>query len=651
MNQKLGFEIMPFELPLEFEGELFEEENERSRLRPPSRPASFRPRYPAGKRPGRSPGSSPVRPRKPPVKRPSPGGFRPRRPWAIIREPYALVSEPYPGGTEAGSERVRWLQDSLNRIMGLRLMVTGIMGPETRSAIRSFQKQKGLPVTGFVGPDTEKALLDAQHSAAAPPAEPAQDQGEIYQFETLDLESPSTMPTLRQGSRGPSVVDLQRRLAKAGFSPGTADGVFGARTGAAVKSFQRSRSLTADGVVGPQTWRSLYALPGGGARPNPIPAPSANRWILPANVRAAGEAQSVRYDSPPAWDNGRNCAGPFTQGAAELRRYILDNFRGVSGIGGYNCRYNSAQPTQTSVHGIGRALDIMIPTVGGRANSAVGDPIANWLILNAAALGIQYLIWNRVSWGGSRRAPKDRSYTGPNPHIDHIHVELNNDGAQRKTAWFRSSQAGAGIPYTGRPAPAPRASAGEPQVTVSSNARVSANAVRVLKDILRAAGLSRATITSGRRTAADQARIMYELIEQRGAGYAKNLYGSSGDKVIDVYSAQKSAGKSATAIKQAMVNKINELGCYNISHHCSDTHDVIDVAPSSIANQTAFRLALDVALKKGAIAKYIPPPADPAFHIEILLSSAANELMPEILRSPPLPLDAFVSRQERFEIN
>jgi len=188
-------------------------------------------------------------------------------------------------------------------------------------------------------------------------------------------------------------------------------------------------------------------------------------------------------------------------------------------------------------------------------------------------------------------------------------------------------------------------------VTINANALVSENAVRVLKDILRAAGLSRATITSGRRTAHDQARIMYDLIEHKGVSYAKNLYGSSGDKVIDVYSAQKAAGKSATAIKQAIESKINELGCSNVSHHCSDTHDVIDVAPSSIADQTAFRLALDAALNNGTIDKYIPPPQDPAFHIEIILSPTASEIMSRILRSPPLPLDVFLRRGVQFEMD
>lgn len=250
-------------------------------------------------------------------------------------------------------------------------------------------------------------------------------------------------PTLRRGSRGAAVSDLQRRLEAAGFDPGPVDGIFGSRTRAAVIRFQRARSLTVDGIVGPQTWGALLnEVPGG---PAPPPPASAQHWTLPASIRAAGDAQYVRYDDAPVWNDGRNCSGPrtcggsagFTPGAAELRRHILATFRGVRSIGGYCCRRNTASSSKTSVHGVGRALDIMIPTVGRfKANSSVGDPIANWLVRNAAAIGVQYVIWNRTQWSGHRSRPKDRAYTGASPHTDHIHAELNTDGANRRTPWF-----------------------------------------------------------------------------------------------------------------------------------------------------------------------------------------------------------------------
>ena len=102
--------------------------------------------------------------------------------------------------------------------------------------------------------------------------------------------------------------------------------------------------------------------------------------------------------------------------------------------------------------------------------------------------------------------------------------------------------------------------------------------------------------------------------------YAKDLYGSNGDRVIDEYVAAKAAGRSATEIKRAMQTRIRQLGCQNVSHHCSDSYDVFDVAPSSITDSAAFRRALDRAVSASTIKMYLSPPEDPAFHIEIALA-------------------------------
>jgi peptidoglycan hydrolase-like protein with peptidoglycan-binding domain len=56
---------------------------------------------------------------------------------------------------------IKWVQQSLNQIMGLRLAVDGNLGPRTRSAIRSFQEKNGLSPDGVVGERTEAALKAA----------------------------------------------------------------------------------------------------------------------------------------------------------------------------------------------------------------------------------------------------------------------------------------------------------------------------------------------------------------------------------------------------------------------------------------------------------------------------------------------------------
>ena len=64
-------------------------------------------------------------------------------------------------------------------------------------------------------------------------------------------------PLIRQGSRGVYVLIVQDDLNTLGFRTGGLDGVFGAQTRNAVMSYQRSRGLTVDGIVGCNTWLSL----------------------------------------------------------------------------------------------------------------------------------------------------------------------------------------------------------------------------------------------------------------------------------------------------------------------------------------------------------------------------------------------------------
>jgi lysozyme family protein len=80
--------------------------------------------------------------------------------------------------------------------------------------------------------------------------------------------------TLRRGARGEAVILLQTKL---GIK---ADGGFGPKTEASVRSFQRAGGLVPDGIVGPKTWAALGQYSPDGARrrhnchgcpPNPAP--------------------------------------------------------------------------------------------------------------------------------------------------------------------------------------------------------------------------------------------------------------------------------------------------------------------------------------------------------------------------------------------
>lgn len=76
----------------------------------------------------------------------------------------------------------------------------------------------------------------------------------------LSRDNLNNYPLLRSGSQGNFVYLLQFILNQYGYNL-TVDGIFGSRTLNAVRDFQRNNSLSVDGLVGTNTWRTLLNLP------------------------------------------------------------------------------------------------------------------------------------------------------------------------------------------------------------------------------------------------------------------------------------------------------------------------------------------------------------------------------------------------------
>ena len=141
----------------------------------------------------------------------------------------------------------------------------------------------------------------------------------------------------------------------------------------------------------------------------------------------------------------------------------------------------------------------------------------------------------------------------------------------------------------------------------------------VLIDIMRKAGVQSILITSTARTPADQARIMYENIERYGVAHQKLLYSKYGDQVIDEYSKYKSKKHHKQFIISMMQAKIIALDPSKVSNHVADPMklNVIDIAPSSIV-PSLRALFVDAVQGETRVTKYLGPPSDPAYHLEIL---------------------------------
>ncbi len=79
----------------------------------------------------------------------------------------------------------------------------------------------------------------------------------ILSFALVQTPSVADAATLKQGSQGDLVKTVQQKLIRWGYLKGTADGIFGAKTKAAVIAFQKKNGLTADGVIGTRTAQAL----------------------------------------------------------------------------------------------------------------------------------------------------------------------------------------------------------------------------------------------------------------------------------------------------------------------------------------------------------------------------------------------------------
>ena len=110
--------------------------------------------------------------------------------------------------------------------------------------------------------------------------------------------APSNAHPVGEGEKGKRVSDLQSRLNALGFKPPLkVDGIFGPKTLAAVKAFQRSHHLKPDGLVGPKTTAALRAK---APAKHPAKAPAKPPAKPAAKAVAAKEALAKTAAAAPA---------------------------------------------------------------------------------------------------------------------------------------------------------------------------------------------------------------------------------------------------------------------------------------------------------------------------------------------------------------
>jgi len=130
------------------------------------------------------------------------------------------------GDTYKYNSKVEELQRVLRDVSYNPGSADGKMGHRTRSAVKVFQKDRGLKVSGYVDKKTWKELNRVYREA-------------VLSFEKSDVKQ------------------IQAALENAGFDPGPIDGKLGSRTKRAIKEFQKLKGLTQNGEVDSQTCEEL----------------------------------------------------------------------------------------------------------------------------------------------------------------------------------------------------------------------------------------------------------------------------------------------------------------------------------------------------------------------------------------------------------
>lgn len=128
-------------------------------------------------------------------------------------------------------------------------------------------------------------------------------------------------------------------------------------------------------------------------------------------------------------------ASTYNLGAVQPQLTDLVNILGpkfaITTVGGYR-----ASATDPNGHPAGLAADFMVPV--NAAGRAQGDALAAYAMANAAALKVDYILWQQRIWSAGRAAEgwrpmEDRGSPTEN-HVDHVHINVLATGAAVPTS-------------------------------------------------------------------------------------------------------------------------------------------------------------------------------------------------------------------------
>lgn len=166
--------------------------------------------------------------------------------------------------------RVREVQEYLIAQCLLDAEADGVYGSSTVAAIKNFQEALGLEVDGVCGALTYKLLRAAAYDeidvTTFKLGDYIPEHGEDTATDSVSEEVSDVQAVvayagvgdvIKPGMEGDGVVQLQTKLIELGYLDGEAHGVADATTISALKDFQRSQGINADGICGRKTYAAL----------------------------------------------------------------------------------------------------------------------------------------------------------------------------------------------------------------------------------------------------------------------------------------------------------------------------------------------------------------------------------------------------------
>ncbi|MDF8265009.1 L,D-transpeptidase family protein [Luteipulveratus flavus] len=246
----------------------------------------------------------------------------------------------------------------------------------TNIKIDRRQALQGAAVAGTVGA-IGIATAGRADAAVRPTAAPASAPTAVVA---------ATYPTLKRGSTGTAVKDLQTKLSGAGYWLGSVDGSFGHLTQQAVWAIQKYWGLSRDGVVGPLTWGkvNLRQRPKSRYTTTRIEVDKARQLMF---VVSSGAVQlclntstgaNKPFESGGHWYDGRTPSGTF-----KVFRYVPGWYHGALGDlyrpmffnGGIAIHGSTSIPPYNASHGCCRLSTAAQDTIIARGALKIGATV------------------------------------------------------------------------------------------------------------------------------------------------------------------------------------------------------------------------------------------------------------------------------------